>query len=69
VTITPSLLPIVVCTIGLTHLFVSWPKTRSDIFGRIIDGTPVIIYQRSVWKKDRMRRLRVELQDVTAAIR
>ena len=58
-----------VCTIGLMHLAVSWVKARSAWFGRIVDGTPVIVYEHGAWHDDRMRQLRIEPQDVMAAAR
>ena len=56
-------------TIGLIHVTVSWLKARSPRFGRIIDGTPVVIYEDGHWHKDRMRALRVLESDVMAAAR
>ena len=35
-----------VFTIGLMHILVSWAKTRSDFIGRVVDGTPVVVYER-----------------------
>ena len=58
-----------VCTIGLMHVAVSWLKIRSPGFGRLVDGTPVVIFERGEWHDKRMRRLRVEHSDVMAAVR
>ena len=58
-----------VCTIGLMHLLVSWGKARSDVFGRIVDGTPVVIYENGHWNERRMRAMRLQEQDVMAAVR
>ena len=58
-----------VCTIGLMHLLVSWLKLHSPLIGRLVDGTPIIIYERGGLHEKRMRRLRIEPQDVTAAVR
>ncbi len=56
-------------TIGLMHLVVSWLKRRSDTVGRVVDGTPVVIYEQGAWQEDRMRRLRILESDVMAAAR
>ena len=56
-------------TIGLMHLLVSWLKRRSDVVGRIVDGTPVVIFEHGAWQEDRMRRLRILESDVMAAAR
>ncbi|MCQ8279435.1 DUF421 domain-containing protein [Acetobacteraceae bacterium KSS8] len=58
-----------VCTIGLNHIAVSWLKLRSPLFGRLVDGTPVVIYENGGWHEKRMRGLRIERSDVMAAIR
>lgn len=58
-----------VCTIGLMHLLVSWGKARSDLFSRIIDGTPVVVYEHGAWNQDRMRAMRLQEQDVMTAAR
>ncbi|WP_419730086.1 DUF421 domain-containing protein [Lichenicola sp.] len=59
----------VVFTIGLMHIGVSALKRRSPRFGRVVDGTPVIIYERGEWHQDRMRDLRMLESDVMAAVR
>jgi uncharacterized membrane protein YcaP (DUF421 family) len=56
-------------TIGLMHIAVSWLKARSPWFGRLVDGTPVVIYERGQWHEDRMRDLRVMQADVMVAVR
>lgn len=58
-----------ICTIGLMHILASWLKTRSDWFGRIIDGTPVVVYEHGEFNRRRMTRLRLNEQDVMAAAR
>jgi uncharacterized membrane protein YcaP (DUF421 family) len=58
-----------VFTIGLMHLLVSWAKERSSWFGRVVDGTPVIIFERGQWHSHRMRTLRVQKADVMTAAR
>ncbi len=57
------------CTIGLLHVAVSWFKARSAWFGRLVDGTPVVIYEDGKWHEERMRALRVLEADVMAAVR
>ncbi len=53
-----------VSTIALCHAFVSWLKIRSALAARLIDGTPLIIYQNGKWEKDCMNMVRVQKQDV-----
>jgi uncharacterized membrane protein YcaP (DUF421 family) len=56
-------------SIGLMHVLVSDLKRRSPWFGRLVDGTPVIVYERGRWHEDRMRALRMLEQDVMTAVR
>jgi uncharacterized membrane protein YcaP (DUF421 family) len=58
-----------IATIGLMHILVSWAKARSDRVGRIVDGTPVVVYERGQWHDGRMRALRLSKQDIMAAAR
>ena len=56
-------------TIGLMHVLLSWGKAHSDWFGRLVDGTPVVVVERGAWHEDRMRMLRLQKSDVMAAAR
>ena len=58
-----------ICTIGIMHIFVSWAKARSLRFEHLVDGTPVVIYEKGRWHERRMRWLRLQEQDVLAACR
>jgi uncharacterized membrane protein YcaP (DUF421 family) len=58
-----------VFTIGLMHVLVSWAKSRFPALGRIVDGTPVVVYERGHWNWGRMKALRLTEQDVMAAAR
>ena len=58
-----------VFSIGLMHILVSWAKTRWEFVGRMVDGTPVIVYERGHWHDDRMRALRLNEQDIMTAAR
>lgn len=56
-------------TVVMMHVLVSWLKSWSDRFGRIADGTPVIIFGKGQWHREHMRQLFVHEQDVMAAAR
>jgi uncharacterized membrane protein YcaP (DUF421 family) len=56
-------------TIGLMHVLVSWGKARSELFGRIVDGTPIVVFERGRWHAERMRMLRLQEADVMSAVR
>src|ERR1700709_452985 len=55
-----------ICTIGLMHILASWLKTHSDWCERIIDGTPVVVFEQGAFNLRRMRRLRLTEQEVMA---
>ena len=56
-------------TIGLMHVLVSWGKTHSTLFARVVDGTPVVVFERGAWHEERMRMLRLQPADVMGAVR
>jgi uncharacterized membrane protein YcaP (DUF421 family) len=56
-------------TIALMHILVSWAKSRSSWFGRIVDGTPVVVFEIGQWHEDRMKMLRIQQSDVMSAVR
>jgi uncharacterized membrane protein YcaP (DUF421 family) len=57
------------CTIGLMHILASWLKMHSDWFGRIVDGTPVVVFEHGEFNSRRMRVLRLTEQDIMTAAR
>ena len=59
----------VVVTFGLMHRLVGWLKVHSPRFGRIVDGTPVIIYEDGKFQEKRMRQLNIQQSDVMYAVR
>jgi uncharacterized membrane protein YcaP (DUF421 family) len=59
----------VLCTIGLMHILVSWLKMHWNWFGRVVDGTPVVVFEQGQFNDTRMRQLRLTEQDVMAAAR
>jgi uncharacterized membrane protein YcaP (DUF421 family) len=58
-----------VFAIGLMHVGVSELKRWSPRFGRLVDGTPVVVYEQGHWHADRMRSLRMLESDVMVAVR
>lgn len=58
-----------ITTVVLMHALVASLKQWSPRFGRIVDGTPIIVFGKGQWHKDRMHQLRIDQQDVMAAAR
>ena len=59
----------VVMTFGLMHRLVGWLKVHSPRFGRIVDGTPVIVYEKGQFQEKRMRELNIQHSDIMYAVR
>ena len=56
-------------TVGLMHVVVSWLKLRSVLFERIVDGTPIVVFEEGRWSEDQMRKLRMQEADIRTAMR
>ena len=59
----------VVVTFGLMHRLVGWLQVHSPRFGRIVDGTPVIVYEDGKFQETRMRQLNIQQSDIMYAVR
>ncbi len=59
----------VVVTFGLMHRLVGWLKVHSPRFGRIVDGTPIIVYEDGKFQEKRMRQLNIQQSDIMYAVR
>jgi uncharacterized membrane protein YcaP (DUF421 family) len=58
-----------VSTITVMHLAVAILKQRSPTFGKIVDGTPIVLVEHGEWQEENIRIARVQEQDVLAAAR
>lgn len=58
-----------IATVVMMHVLVSTLKVWSERIGRIVDGTPIVVYSKGQWQEEHMRRLRIHRQDVMAAAR
>lgn len=58
-----------VIAIGLIHHVVAFARNRSRRFRRILDGSPLVIYEDGKWREDTMRRMKISPEDVLAAAR
>ena len=56
-------------TVGLMHVLVSWLKLKSVLLERIIDGTPIVVFEDGRWSEDQMRKLRMQEADIRTAMR
>jgi uncharacterized membrane protein YcaP (DUF421 family) len=58
-----------VITIGMLHRGVSLLKLRFPAFGRITDGTPLLLYKKGQWQEETMSGMRLAREEVSAAAR
>ncbi len=58
-----------IATVVLMHVLVASLKGWSERFGRIVDGTPIIIFSKGKCQRDCMRQLCIHEQDIMAAAR
>lgn len=56
-------------TVGLMHVLVSWLKLKSQLFERIVDGTPIVVFEDGRWSETHMNRLRMQEADIRTAMR
>lgn len=58
-----------VITVGLMHRLVSWLSTRFPAFGKIAQGTPLVVLKNGEWQAEVMEKMRLQDMDVMAAAR
>ncbi|WP_263418868.1 DUF421 domain-containing protein [Terriglobus albidus] len=58
-----------VATVALMHVLVTALKQWFPAFGRVIDGTPVLIFENGEWHRERMKHHGVQETDVMSAAR
>lgn len=60
---------IAILAVGLMHWVTSWLKAHFPRFGAVIDGTPLVLLENGVWRREAMEGMRVDREDVMAAAR
>jgi uncharacterized membrane protein YcaP (DUF421 family) len=58
-----------VAAIAMMHVVVSTLKQRFPSFGRLVDGTPVLVFENGDWNRKRMKDHGVQESDIMAAAR
>lgn len=58
-----------IVTVALTHFAISWFRQISPAFGRIVDGTPLVLLSKGKLQSETMRKMRVDEEDVMAMAR
>jgi uncharacterized membrane protein YcaP (DUF421 family) len=55
-----------IIAVGLMHRVVSWLRSKSSRFGRIVDGTPLVLLKNGEWQTEVMNGARISPEDVMA---
>lgn len=58
-----------IMTIALTHFLFAWLKQSSPAFGRILDGTPLVLLEKGQWHTETMAKIGIRDADVMALAR
>jgi len=58
-----------IISIAFTHFVLTWLKMKSPAFGRIVDGTPLVLIKKGEWVTEVARGMRVHDDDVMATAR
>jgi uncharacterized membrane protein YcaP (DUF421 family) len=58
-----------VIMVGLLHRMVSYARNRWKTVGLLLDGGPLVLYNKGDWNEDTMRKMNLAPEDVLAAAR
>ena len=58
-----------IIAIALAHYAISWARSRSRWFARLVDGTPLILLERGSWRAETLWNMHIEDSDVMFAAR
>lgn len=60
---------IIITTIAVTHFLIAYLKRRWPAFGRVVDGTPLVLLKKGEWQMESMQKMRLQDDDVMAMAR
>jgi uncharacterized membrane protein YcaP (DUF421 family) len=58
-----------IASVAMTHVAINALKRRYPGFGRVVDGTPLVLLKKNEWRKEVMSRVRIQDDDVMASAR
>ena len=53
-----------IMSIAATHFVITWLKSRSTTFGRIVDGPPLVLLDKGKWQTETLVKMRLTDDDV-----
>ncbi len=59
----------IITTIAVTHFVIAFLKIRFSGFGRVVDGTPLVLLKKGEWQVEAMEKMRIQDDDVMAMAR
>ncbi len=58
-----------ITAIALTHWLLAWLRVVSPAFGRIVDGTPLVLLEKGCWRRETMSNMHILDDDVMTMAR
>jgi hypothetical protein len=58
-----------IASVAMTHVAINALKRRYPGFGRVVDGTPLVLLKKNEWQTEAMSRMRMQDDDVMASAR
>ena len=55
---------ITIMSIAMTHFVIAWLKMRFPAFGKLVDGTPLVLLEKGKWHTETMVKMRMTDHDV-----
>jgi uncharacterized membrane protein YcaP (DUF421 family) len=56
-----------IITMALAHYGIAWARCKSQRFGRLVDGTPLILLENKQWRVNTLQHMRIQDDDVIAS--
>ena len=60
---------VIIATIAVTHFLLAWLRQRFPTFGRVVDGTPLVLLKQGEWQLEAMQKMGLQDDDVMAMAR
>lgn len=58
-----------IMTIAVAHYVIAWLRQISPAFGRLVDGTPLVLLSKGQWHTETMDNMRIDIADLQAMLR